>query len=338
MKIMWALALTALSGFVLAQDLPVAPAPGSAVPPGYAPSAAGELWVTEPLPTEVRAFDRRTIAPTPGWIVDAGVALIFADLRGRASGSSGFGTGDDFNFDVNAGGFVGLGYVLADNRWTLLMNYRFFGTSGRPVMPDASPADPLFAAEIDVRSRLDVNEFNWLIERQILLATDALRVGAYGGARLGSVFYDVTMNTSLVIPAFDDSIPMEIYSIEAQGSQRFLGAGPVVGLSGDWSWRPGLSLFSKTDFAALIGETTTRMSFRTNAPMLSVLPDSTEKENRTAKTLRTVAGVNFAPTLMPHMSFQLGYQFEYWWDLARVEDVNQDLLMQGVFGQMRVAY
>lgn len=279
--------------------------------------------------------DRRSISSSPGWYIDADIALVFADLRGRSGGMGFVESGDDLSLDANVGMLVGIGYTFTDPRWTFVTNYRYFGTSGAPSIDLGDTGG--FTPSIELKSRLDVNEFNWILQRQILLPNDRLRLAVNGGARLGSVYYDLNIHSQFNFPGFEDQPPMN-FTVDARGSQYFIGAGPVAGLGADFALLPGWSLFGTGDFAALFGKTTTKMSFQTNAPMIDVLPSTSERQNSTAKVLRTSTGLNYAPTILPHMSFQLGYQFEYWWDVARSEGVSQDMLMQGLFGQLRVGF
>ncbi|MFL5331434.1 MAG: Lpg1974 family pore-forming outer membrane protein [Gemmataceae bacterium] len=279
------------------------------------------------FPVEPRLL-QRSVGGSPGWFLDLDLAILFPDVRTRTTGSGNvFGSGTDF--DLNADVLAGftLGYRF-NTQNAFLYSYRGFSSEGRP--------DPDGVFFDDIRTHLDMNDLSWIYQYVFNFRPDRWRVAGEVGARLSTVYYSLTTHTEFPIFAAATS---PFGEIDMRGSSDFVGAGPTVGLSSNFELTPGLSLFAHTDFAALFGEQEFRVRTRSQFPgSPTFVTTSTDRHGNTAEALRVMAGLNWAPARTPRFAFQIGYQFEYWWNIGKFDDGRDDLMLNGLFFRMRYSF
>jgi hypothetical protein len=308
------------------------------VPPPCAPyeDCNGRLLVGDPL------LDRPEFPP-PGWF--AGLELSFVKPHVR----------NDLVQDVKIDGFEPVSVQLpsAPLDWTVaprfevgyrfpqgfgevLFAYRFLTTSSTATLLDfeAVGLDAL------LKSRLSLNVFDldygsreyslgkrWDMKWQI-------------GARLGTAFFDSRATGTFV---------------EQRVNNNFVGAGPHAGLS---LWRclriPGLALFGKIEGSTLLGrihqnfeevvlDEPILMSYPTqpsNSAQAAPIGGATlDRGSQLIPVLRLQAGLAWTPTLDQHfLRFTLGYEFERWWFIGRVQDSSADLVLNGFFLRAEYRY
>lgn len=269
---------------------------------------------------------RSSIGGPPGVFADIDLAFLWPDVRMRDGHNGAFGQSADFDLNPDLATTFRLGYNFENDLTSVFASYRFFGADGSPNVDGAG-------LPVDIGTRLDVNDVNWTVQQRIPLFWDRLRFAVEGGARLSTIFYDLSYRTEY--PAFIGGGPFEV---ELKASSHFVGAGPTVGLANEFELLPGLSLFARSDFAALFGRHTFKTRVDTNAPFLTVLAPQEIGRSATVKTLGALAGLTWVPANMPHLTFQFGYQFEYWWDVGKFGDLSDDLMFNGLFGRVRINY
>jgi Legionella pneumophila major outer membrane protein precursor len=273
-------------------------------------------------PSEPRVV-HRTVGDPSRFFLDFDVGALFPEIRTRIRGDNAFG-GRSSDFDLNANASLGIsaGFKFGDAN-AIFASYRNFATDGHPG-DDGSV--------FEVRTRLDINDVSLSYQRQILLPWDRHRWAIEAGARLSTIYYDLTESMQLD-PAV--TVPVGQGQISLHGSNHFVGAGPTIGVANDFLLIPGLTWFGRTDFAALFGHQTFR--FNANSPFIDSFNDSRGSSN-TVKVLRLSTGLSWSPECTPHMLFQFGYQFEYWWDIGTFADSHDDLMFNGLFARLRLTY
>lgn len=250
------------------------------------------------------------------------LAAMFPQVRTRV-GSDRTSDATDFDLDANVQPTFTVGYAFNGGLSSVFATYRYLGTEGHPSIEDFGLGT--------ARTRLDLNDFMWLYRRRFE-PTARWYVTLDAGARLSTIFYDLKINSQF---GAADMIP---FNVEVRGSSQFVGAGPTVGLGSGWEIRPGLQFFGLTDFSALFGRQTFRTAVQSSFDNESFFESDSVRNSRTVKVLRAQTGFGWQPASTPHMQFQAGYQFEYWWDIGRFFEGNDDLLLNGVFLRLCVTY
>ena len=259
--------------------------------------------------------------------IDLDLAAAYPQIRTRNGGTALGGAPTDFRLDGDVQPTFTLGYNLPGGLWSVFASYRYLGASGHAELPG-----PLSGQE--AQTRLDVNDFIWAVQRRFE-PTDRWHFAFYGGARLADVFYDLNATGIINIAATAPEI-----SFDAHGSSEFLGGGPFAGLGSELKISPTLTLFATTDFSALFGQQTFRTGVDAHKDGLPpYMFHDTTKHSPSVKVLRAEAGLSWAPVATPHMQFQFGYRYEYWWDIGKYSGgARDDLLLNEFFARVRFAF
>jgi hypothetical protein len=143
------------------------------------------------------------------------------------------------------------------------------------------------------------------------------------GARVGGIFFDST--------GFGQFR-------EQHSSNNFVGAGPHIGV--DMSRRlplPGLALFSRLDFAALIGDIHQSFEEQFIAPNGTLVGAASRVSGaQVVPDLHFQAGISWSPGGNYHsLHLSGGYEIENWWDVGQVGRSRAELISQGIFLQAR---
>lgn len=157
----------------------------------------------------------------------------------------------------------------------------------------------------------------------------------WGGARLGSVWFDSQAQGSVLYQRVSNNI---------------FGAGPHAGFEswivpcGGLAGVPGLGLFTRAEGAAVIGGNrfTRQEQFVAGFPGLppfQVTGSFTDTSIQAVPVLSVDAGFSWDPPYTHHpLHFTLGYHFEGWWYLASTDTVDARLLLQGVFVRCQMGF
>lgn len=257
-----------------------------------------------------------------GLFTNVELAAVFPQVRTRR-GSDRTSEDTDFDLDANVQPTFTVGYAFDGGLSSVFASYRYLGTEGHPTVVDFGVGT--------ARTRLDLNDFVWAYRRRFE-PTRRWYWSLDAGARLSTLYYDLNINSQIA------TIAAEPFTLEARGSSQFVGAGPTVGVGSGVELRPGLTVFGLTDFSALFGRQTFRTAFQTTFDSDTFFEADTTRNSLTVKVLRAQAGFGWQPASTPHMQFQAGYQFEYWWDIGQFFEGNDDLLLNGVFLRLCVTY
>src|SRR5262249_35799409 len=118
-------------------------------------------------------------------------------------------------------------------------------------------------------------------------------------------------------------------------TNNFFGAGPHVGL--DLARKldiPGSSVFLRVDGASVFGRIHQRFG---ESFTLADFGDgffhgaTSASRTQTVPILGVQAGVAWSPAAWPWATFSLGYVFEQWWNVGRVQDSTAEVMFQGLF-------
>jgi hypothetical protein len=328
-------ALIALATGAHAQELypppgetPAILAPPNTLPPPPPPLGSSPPILyqdTPPVVMDAEVMPRRMIGGRPGWRFDLDLALLFPDVRFRNEANTMFGNSADFDLNPGIAGTLTVGYLF-EGPHAMYFAYRGFDARGNP--------DSDFANE-EIRTGVELNDFDWVYQRRFGSDSSRFRVAAEVGIRLTSLQYSYSIHSHYPLSFLAD----EYVHNTSTWCNEFVGAGPTIGLSDEFAISPAISFFSRADFGVLFGEQRVRTKYRTSLPWVDSMTTSySDREGHDVKVLRAMAGVNWMPPSTPRMSFQLGYQFEYWWQVGKFGDASDDIMLNGLFGRIRFIF
>jgi hypothetical protein len=283
------------------------------------PAPAAPPYRCDPLPG--RYFERDPLLdppqwPQPGWFGDVEVGIVAAHFKNRMTDTV---TVDGLmpntvhlptaELDWTASPRVEVGYRLPSGWGDIALSYRFLSTSGSET---GRGADGPFA----LQSRLDVHiaSLDYISREMSLWPNCGMRWRF--GLRFASVYFDSQANEPFAEAAGGSGI------FATRTSSHFKGIGPHLGvqLERKLGWQ-GLALVAAADGASLVGRT--RQNFFEATTTLGPDGQPLVGEHRlsnpqTVPVLNLQVGVGWEPPAFPHSHIFLGYEYEYWWDTARV--------------------
>lgn len=312
-RIVW-LGASAVVALFLAVRASPAQSPAPPVPP-----------LPPPLPSaSAAAVDGGLFASplgeTPGFFAAAEVGLVFPHVRNRL-------VSDVFHptlgprsvrvpaveLDTTVAPRVELGYRLPEGLGAFLLSYRFFASDGSLRFPsDDSPEGGR------ITSRLDVNILDLDYASQEHSPAPAWDMKWTVGVRLANLFLDSRAEARL---------------LSQRVSNRFLGAGPHVGLD---LWRnlpiPGLSLQFRGEGALAVGNA--RQGFEevfTLADGSRLGAASTVDRTNAVPSLHFQVGLAWTPPGWMGTRLSAGYLYEHWWFVGNAGASRADVRNQGLF-------
>jgi len=291
-----------------------APCPPPAPPPLFAPADPGANgWCDGSL--EDRLF------------FAAELQFLAPAVKNRLRGTVAFpgGATDDLavpaaDLDFTVAPRLAVGYRLPDSAGEFLFSYRFLIDEGRGTA--VTPFGELFG----LRSRLDLNQFDFDYAAARYSPLPLFDLKWYVGIRLATVFFDSRVQNSLS---------------EQQASNYYVGAGPHAGI--DFERRIGvvpgnLALFAGLDGAALVGQVRQHFHETFFLPEGDFRGDFTQQKTQGVPVLTFRAGLSYTPPRLEFVRLSAGYMFERWWNLGRVGDSTGELTDQGVFFRAEFDY
>jgi hypothetical protein len=311
---------------VVAQPAPPAPVPFSP-PPTAAPTAptlgvpvpAPYVAAPPPPPLSGRADpgpNGWTDAPScdEGLFFNTDLDFLKPAVKNRLSGTVTFPDGStgtvappQASLDWTVAPRFEVGYHFPDSFGDLSASYRFLVSEGR-----GTAVSPVGA--FDVRSRLDLNQFDFDYSSARFSPGPFWDLKWRVGARLADVFFDSRVSDGV----FDQ-----------QAGSNFIGAGPHFALDAERriGLLPGFALFGNIDGAVLVGQI--HQHFQDGAPGFSA--NDTEQRTQSVPVVTLKAGFSYTPPRLEFVHFTTGYEFERWWDLARLGGSKGELTDQGLF-------
>jgi hypothetical protein len=281
--------------------------------PATAPSAPPVFWPPGVLPPGVELIDGIFFAGLAGEGVKAKAINHLEAQVPRNNGTS-------FDLQVPAQPFnwtfaptFTAGLRLPNNNGQFSLDYTFLNTSGEGIFPELDAA-------ANVKTRLSNNIFHLDYTSGLYdLGLPGLTLKGIVGARVVSIFYDTTATQTYV---------------QDHASNYFLGVGPEGGAVLAYNFRelPALSIYARSDGSVLVGQITQKYSEEFNATGMNLLNGSAEfRRTQTVPTINVEAGILIAPEAIKALKFTIGYQWEEYWSLGRLNGSSLDLNMQGAF-------
>jgi hypothetical protein len=220
--------------------------------------------------------------------------------------------------DVTGAPKLTLGWRLADGRGAVQTTYRLVASEGCAM---SATFDPW--GDSCIYSRLNINEvgLNYSTREQPLGALWSLRWEV--GARLATIFHDTE--------AFGPVIGQ-------QTSNYFIGAGPQAALDITREFpSTGLALFSRVDAADYLGRIQQRFRERLGDPVGGTFGYSERDGSQAVPYLGLQAGLSWLSEF-GHCRLTMGYEFNQWWNTARLDDSRGWIQAQGLFFRTEFNY
>jgi hypothetical protein len=278
--------------------------------PGYA---------CDPLPGPYFEQDPRLDPPSlpqPGWFGDVEVGAVGPHFKNRLRGTVQAGPRPPdlihvpgAELDWTASPRVEVGYRLPSGFGDLALSYRSLATDGTGSTLGADGSAFL-------KSRLDVHilDLDYISRELSLLPHCGMRWRF--GLRYVSLFYDSQENDPFGEAAAGSGI------FAQQNTNDFKGFGPHADVQVERILEEsGFALVARIDGAALLGDTRQVFSEETTnvVPGGPPLGGAVVLHNpQTVPVLNLQFGLGWEPPEYPHTHFFLGYEYEYWWNAARL--------------------
>lgn len=341
-------AIAVLIGFVpvLAAQAPVEKPAGGAPPaelppvavPNVAPPVASKDIVTAPtnvmqpdanVPVSVGPdFVLMIPGPRPGLYGGLDLGLLFPRVTSTRA-RSGVEAPPFFVDEIRMGSApldttlspkVTLGYHLPEGRGEFALTYRNLATQGQ-LYTDS--LDPLGNSVLN--SRLDINEVG------IYYASIEQPVGALWslrwefGARFASIYYDSQASGLILGPS---------------ASNHFVGAGPQLAFNVTRECPgTGLALFARAEFADYLGRIQQKFGERIGDPAMPVAFGYAEQDaSQSVPYLGLQLGLSWISGPNGRYRVTTGYQFDEWWNTARIFDSRGNVQAQGLFFRTEINF
>jgi hypothetical protein len=328
-----------MPSIVLAQPLPSAPVPVLSPPAPTPDPVLPSLGAPRPAPfpgPPPAPFSERADPGPNGWAdTPSGDEGLFFNwelefvkpaVKNRLNGIVTFPDGStngvqvpQTSLDWTVAPRFELGYRFPDSFGDLSASYRFLISEGRGTAANA-------AGVFDVRSRLDLNQFDFDYASARFSPGPFWDLKWRVGARLADVFFDSRVGNGV---------------FEQQASNNFIGAGPHFALDAErrFGLLPGFAAFGSIDGAVLVGQIHQRFhdgGVQDDGTPFSV--NDTEQRTQSVPVLTLKAGFSYTPPRLEFVHFTTGYEFERWWDLARLGGSKGELTDQGIFLRAELDY
>ena len=319
---------------VLAQSLPSAPVPMLPPPAPTPDPMAPSLGAPRPLPfpgPPPPPFSERADPGPNGWadgpsgeeglFFNTELDFVKPAVKNRLNGVVTFPDGSTNNVQVPQTSLdwtvaprFEVGYRFPDSFGDLSASYRFLTSEGRGTAVNAAGA-------FDVRSRLDINQFDFDYASARYSPGPFWDLKWRVGARLADVFFDSRVSNGV---------------FEQAASNNFFGGGPHFALDAERriGLLPGFAAFGSIDGAVLVGQI--HQHFQDDGTPFSA--DDTERRTQSVPVLTLKAGFSYTPPRLEFVHFTTGYEFERWWDLARLGGSTGEVTDQGIFLRAEFAY
>jgi hypothetical protein len=269
--------------------------------------------------------------PPPGWFFDVDLDALHAHVKNQLNtGVPNPATGAinqiglpsaDLNWAFSPR--FELGYRLPSGFGEFLLSYRFLATDGSELIEATDGPGRL-------SSLLDINQvdLDYACEEMSLWPHWDMRW--HVGLRYSYVYFDSQSDEAFAAAAAGSGI------YEARTTNSFVGIGPHAGvdLSRNFGCGCGLGFVAKADFAMLFGRVRQQFIEHTTTPGADGQPlvgEVSASDSVGVPVLTLQAGLGWKPPNYPRANFFLGYQYEYWWEVGLLANINNG---GGTFGEL----
>jgi hypothetical protein len=309
--------MSIFGGRLIAQAPPAdAPVP----PPPPPPASVETLPVTELSASAPTVSFVVPGGPRPGLFGGIDLSLLFPHLRHDVQGSvfvRPFRFVDDVRvpaapLDATVAPKLTLGWRFADNRGAVQATYRNLSTEGAGFIPNFGSV-----GDASIWTRVDLNEvgLNYSTYEHPLGALWAFRWEV--GARLASIYSDSS--------AFG-------HLLSQRTTNHFVGAGPQIAFDLTREFPDtGFALFSRIDAAEYLGQIDQSLASRVGERGVPFgFGASYQDGSQAVPYLGAQAGLSWL-SQFGHYRVTAGYEFNQWWNIARIGDSRGYLQAQGLF-------
>jgi hypothetical protein len=215
-----------------------------------------------------------------------------------------------------------LGYRLPSGFGEILLSYRFLATEGSEAYPLADGPGRL-SSQLDI-NQVDLDYASW--EFSLWPKWD---MRWRFGLRYADVYFDSRGDEGFALAAAGSGV------YETRVTNSYVGIGPHAGVDLSRRFGPsGLAFVTKADFTILVGRIRQQFIERTTAfgpggqPLVG---DLSVSSSQGVPVLNVQAGFSWQPPQCPQANFFLGYQYEYWWEVGMLDQLNNG---SGTFGEV----
>jgi hypothetical protein len=272
--------------------------------------------------------------PPPGWFTDLELGIVDPHVKNKLLNTVTIGGNPpDFvhvpsaQLDWTVAPRIDLGYRLPSGFGEFVLGYRFLSSRGNEQVLGVDGPEAL-------NSRLDVNEWDFDYASREWSLWPHCDMKWRFGIRLESLFFDSHIAEPFGVAAAGSGIfPGQTNVFAAQTSNRFIGAGPHLGLELAQRFdQYGLALYAKADGWLSLGRL--RQGFVEQSTILASdgTPLSGTTVTHTSQAvpqLLVEAGLRWQPPRWHHLYFFAGYEYEYWWNAGRNSDTFQPFPSRG---------
>jgi hypothetical protein len=277
-------------------------------------------FTCDPLPGPYFERDPRLDPPSwpqPGWFAGVDLGIVGPKVKDRLQEMVQVGSGTDTvhvpNAELNwtVSPRIDVGYRLPSGFGEFALAYRILVTDG-----SASVLGP--DAVADLKSRLDVNiaDFDYLSREMSLWPHCGMKW--WFGLRMANIFFDSQAVEPFAAAAAGSGV------FAAHTTNHYLGWGPHYGLELTRHLEPtGLCLTARADGATLLGRI--HQDFlevsTVSGPSGALVTGETRRANsQDVPMLRIFLGTTWQPPRYPMVHLSVGYEYEYWWNVARLSN------------------
>jgi hypothetical protein len=306
---------------ILPADEPPLPAPTPERPPPYVLPPVGAAS----LPEFADPLLDRVDSPFPGWYFDAESSAVAVHLRNQLTSPVTISSTrtDIVHFEGNRLDWADtprfeLGYRLPDGMGSIQLSYRFLATEGSDGLTNG-----FGNASQNGRLALNIVDVDYLVREYSLGPDWEMRWGI--GFRFANLFFDSRVNYAQ--PTGDVLAQSEANSLWTYNAHALVEVDRKLPI-------PGLAFFARAEGSG--GWAEIRQTFTETVsgagPGGGALFAQSQGENQVGvPTLSEQVGLSYTVPSWNFSRFLIGYQYETWWQVGRMNDSRAQLDDQGVF-------
>jgi hypothetical protein len=215
-----------------------------------------------------------------------------------------------------------VGYRLPDGLGEFLVSYRFLVSEGTLFIDGSDAVER-------VKSRVNLNVFDFDYANRECSLAPKWDMQWKIGVRLAGIYFD-SQSCLQTLPEM-----LAALNLEQRASNNFWGAGPHAGLrlSRNLGVR-GLTFFADLEGATLLGQINQGFSERfsfSGIPNMQFGGATHVSRSQAVPTLSFETGLGWTPPGMSCLRYSVGYQYEHWWSIGKVDASSAELWDQGLF-------
>ncbi len=279
--------------------------------------------------------------PPLGWFAEVDTALLLMHVErqsflasppplvtaGAKAGAGGFPLGyvPQAHLDGTVSPRFQVGYRLPSGFGEFALSYRFLATTGEQTFVNNNGPSSL-------RGRLDLNVADLTYASHEISLWSCADMRWHVGGRFSNVFFDDHLSTPQALAAAGDGVSDQRFS------NHFYGFGPVFGLqlTGHVEEASALTWLVRIEGAWVFGRI--GQSYSQVGPLPGPGFKAPFSSSQDAPTLNVQAGLRWRAR--PGLDLFAGYQFEYWWEVGRLGNIDSrgEFYDQGIIARASLCW